>query len=122
MKTQVSGDWTNRETRSVAKWIQEDALNYRRWCEAAKEARQEAPRSRQVTEGRWTAEMASVLLLADWLKEEIHDAAPKEEPSFYGELLDEALAKVDWKQIAEHLLRLVTKADTRRTDDPAAEE
>jgi hypothetical protein len=43
-------------------------------------------------------------LLADWLKEWIERSAPDIKPNVYSELLQAALVRVDWHEVAEHLL------------------
>ena len=43
-------------------------------------------------------------LLADWLKEWIEREAPDIKPNVYSELLQAALVRVDWHEVAGHLL------------------
>ena len=104
METETYNGWTNYETWAVALWIDNDHGLHTCWREAAAEARQEAPNCRQVTEQIWTADSAARFLLADWLREEITDAAPLDEPNLYTDLLIAALGEVNWLEIADHLL------------------
>jgi hypothetical protein len=43
-------------------------------------------------------------LLADWLKEWVEREAPNMTSNVYNELLQAALARVDWHEVAGHLL------------------
>jgi hypothetical protein len=43
-------------------------------------------------------------LLADWLKEWVEREAPSIMPNIYNELLHAALARVDWHEVAAHIL------------------
>jgi hypothetical protein len=69
-----------------------------------------------MTKGSWSRKDAACLLLADWLKEDIADGAPPAEPGVYGDVLTVALARVNWQQIAAHLLDSVPE-DAKQKDD-----
>lgn len=109
--------WTNYETWAVALWIDNERASHECWREAAAEARQEAPTCRQVAEGIWSAENAARFLLADWLKEDITEAAPLTEASVYSDLLNAALAEVNWQEIADHLLESLSENETQKNDE-----
>lgn len=104
MKSKEYDGWTNVETRAVAGWINKDALSRQHWREATVEARREAancPKAAEMPCGAWES---SRLLLADWLKEEIIDRVPLSEADIYMELLNAALAKIRWSELAAKLL------------------
>ena len=104
MKGKEYAGWANLETGAVARWIDKDALSRQHWREAAAEARREAANCPKAAESTREIGEASRLLLADWLKEEIQDRFPLSEADIYTDLLNSALAKVRWAEIAAALL------------------
>lgn len=76
--------WSNYETWAVALWIDNDAGLYQEMHRIA----------RRMTEGR----------LADHIKSTIEDGAPDLEASLYSDLLNAALSKVDWYEVAQHYI------------------
>ena len=96
--------WTNYETWAIALWIDNDHGSHKYWREAATEAQSEAAGCPQVADGTWSRKDAGRFQLADWLKEDITEASPLDEPSVYCDLLNAALDEVNWQEIADHLL------------------
>ena len=81
--------WANYETWAVKLWLDNEEPSYRHWTEQAK---------------RWHGEDDAASSLAEQLKEEVREAAPLEESSLYTDLLNAALAEVDWSEIAHSYL------------------
>ncbi len=97
--------WTNFETWVVSLWLDNEKASYDYWREEANHHRREAPNCSQVIEGIWTAEEAAKINLAGELKEEITDGTPvTSQTSVYSDLLNAALAEVNWYEIAENML------------------
>lgn len=109
--------WTNYETWAVALWIDSERASYECWRQAAAQARREAPTCRQVADGIWSEENAARFLLADWLKEDITDAAPLTEANVYSDLLNAALAEVNWQEIADHWLASLAEEAIHEDDE-----
>jgi len=75
--------WTNKPTWIVALWLDNDEYTYNLMRENAK------------TLNKWE--------LADFIKDFIEENDPlSEEPSFYSDLLDWAIAVVNYDEIAEN--------------------
>jgi hypothetical protein len=104
MESKEYDGWTNYETWAVARWIDKDALSRQHWREAAAEARHEAANCSKAAEMPCGVGEASRLLLADWIKEEIMDRLPLSEVDIYMDLLNAALAKIAWCELAAKLL------------------
>jgi hypothetical protein len=99
--------WTNYETWLVAAWLDNDRKSAERTQQAAETCRTAAPGLTQVTERIWTVEQATQFLLADALKVTYvtHYHAPI--IGMYADLLDQALGRVNWNEIAADLLETV---------------
>jgi hypothetical protein len=104
MKGNEYDGWTNVETWAVARWIDKDDLSRQHWREAAAEAKREAANCPKAAETTCGVREASRLLLADWLKEDIMDRLPLSEADIYMDLLNAALAKIRWSELAAKLL------------------
>lgn len=85
--------WTNYETWAVTLWLGNEEASYRYWRAEAAHHRQDADEPNMAANN-----------LAEQLKDEIEDAAPTDAPSVYSDLLNAALAAVNWYEIAEHWL------------------
>jgi hypothetical protein len=94
----------NHETYVVARWIGRDSLSRQRWREAAAEAEAEAVTCREPGGDPSPSDDAPLLLLADWLKEEFEDQFPLDPGDVYSDLLNSALRRVEWTEIARTLL------------------
>ncbi len=103
-KEQQYNGWTNYETWAVALWIDNDQGSQSYWREEAERQAQEAANCEMVQDAVWTEANAARFNLADQLKDEITDASPEMEASLYTDLLQAALATVNWSEIAENLL------------------
>jgi len=98
--------WTNYETWLVNLWLSNDEPSYRFWRQRTADHRTAAPEAEQVQAGIWTAEQAARFGLADELKESIEEAAADALPQsgMMSDLLGAAVSRVDWHEIAEHML------------------
>ena len=104
VKEERYNGWTNYETWAVSLWIDNDQASHVYWRqETARQAR-EAADCEMVRDAVWTASEAARFNLAEQLKDEIADASPSMEPSLYSDLLQAALATVNWPEIAEDIL------------------
>ena len=89
--------WANFETWCLALWIDNDESSHAYWRERAREAWAEAEQGgNRFVDDR---ESRAALLLAGWLKAEVEEASP-ELGGFYGDVLNAAIAEVDWHEIA----------------------
>jgi hypothetical protein len=97
--------WTNYETWCVNLWLNNDQGSYRYWIEAAETTLQnEAPSSPRVEVYGYTVRNAARCLLAEKLKDELHGTELLERSCVYADLLQAALAAVNWQEIAEGFL------------------
>ena len=103
--------WTNYET-----WVTKRWLDYEQWScdhlrELTKEAREQAPKSSQVKEKRWTVDVAGGYLLADMVRDLVEQLMDNDaiagEASLKTDLLGEAIENINFDEIAENLLREV---------------
>ena len=80
--------WTNKPTWAVALWINNDQGLQEMVIEAARNDKDDS------------------YLLADWLQDQFADELNPiaEDASMYADLLNWALAYVDWKSLAEHFI------------------
>ena len=92
------------ETWAVCLWLEKDKESQDHWTEAAKEAREEAAQCWQVRVQIWEPLRAPIYLLANRLEEEVTKRLPDSGPSLYSDLVNLALLKVDWHEVAEALL------------------
>jgi hypothetical protein len=84
--------WTNYETWLVKLWMDNDQGSYEYWREATKE--------------HLTVDKDDGLIsLADQLKEEHTEAATEGLEGFRLDLMGAALSEVDWREIAESLIK-----------------
>lgn len=104
MNEHLYNGWSNYETWTVSLWIDNDQQSYEYWREQADAQRKAALTCSQVLNGTWTAEEAAKYNLATQLKEEITTGSPLSTASMYSDLLNTALANVDWQEIADDYL------------------
>jgi hypothetical protein len=104
--------WSNYETWNLALWIGNDEGSDRYWREVAQDVYDEAEADRNFTRSERAA-----LDLAERLKDEITESNPLADgASFFADVLNAAIAEVNWYEIAEHWLDDV---DTDEADQPA---
>ena len=96
--------WTNYESWAVHLWLTNEQGSYFYWQEQARSRIDDAPHSRQVRDGIWTADRAALFMLADQLREEIENEAPNGAASVYSDLLTSALSEVNWSEIAQAII------------------
>lgn len=104
--------WSNYETWNVALWIGNEEGSDSYWREVTQEVYDEAEADKN-----FTREERAALTLADRLKDEIEEAAPKLSGSMFGDLLSAALSEVDWHEIASDWLKGVEKADPEEDEN-----
>jgi hypothetical protein len=95
--------WKNYETWVVMLWIDNERGTYGHWRDAAREALRDAEPTPPLTR-RESAHFA----LAARLQDETEESAPCLDAGPYADLLNAALAEVDWHEIAAALLEDVT--------------
>ncbi len=98
---QTYNGFANYETWAVALWLGNDWASYQQWREISHEVWQDMG---SVTQKHLTPFEAASIELADRLKAEVEDGVPLTAPSMYTDLLQGALAEVDWYEIAGNLL------------------
>jgi hypothetical protein len=97
------GQW-NYETWRVADWLERDEASRCYWSEAARQCKAAAPSTVLVTQRGWTLELAAQVMLRLRLSSEVGDSLPIVKDSLLGDLVEAALEKVDWQEIAGYLL------------------
>jgi len=95
MTEEKCNGWTNRETWLIALWIDNDQGSQEYWLKEAGDAMDDT-----------NAEQShAIRILADRLKDEhTLDAEHVEITGVYADLMNYALAGVNWYEIAEHLI------------------
>ena len=100
--------WTNYETWLVNLWIDNDQGTQEYWLDKAKDFAECAQDSSQVRDGIWTTAEAAKFNFADFLKDRYEgDAAyflPSDRANVFHDLLQAALGRVEWMEIAASLL------------------
>lgn len=91
-----------RATKLVADWVHTDDEIYTRWHGYAQRAMEEAEGAPEVRERQATATEVAARLLAKRLQEEVSRNGP--ETGLHRDLLQNAIAEVNWVEIAEDLL------------------
>ena len=99
----------NYETWCVNRWLTTGHEMPRQCQELAAIADDAAPHSSLVFDGIWTTAEAGRNLLADALREFVDEINPvADQSSVFADLMDAALDKVDWHELAGSLLTLPT--------------
>jgi len=112
--------WTNYETWAVKLWIDNEQSSQEYWTERTIAAWQESD-DRQPNQFMNRSENARTLL-AEWLKDEFEDAecnlleTADASSSVFADLLGAALGRVDWREIADAMLRDMAENADDRTD------
>jgi hypothetical protein len=104
MTTEKYNGYRNYETWAVALWLSNDEASDRYWREAARSAKRASLNCGPVREGVWSAERAPCYLLSEQLEEEVTGGTPELGPNLFSDLLDAALAEVDWREVANAFL------------------
>jgi hypothetical protein len=92
------------EAWCVSLWLNNDEGTHRFWLTEAEQVRAAAKECPPVKDGIWTPAQAEQFLLADRLKNHLNDQSPLTEPSLYSDLLNAALAAVEWPEVADEFL------------------
>ncbi len=95
--------WFNYETWLLKLWIDNEEGSSRYWDATAQEVYDEAE-----ADAPFTRDERATLDLADRLKSEFEEAQPELE-GFWSDLLNAAMSKVNWYEIAEHYIADVEK-------------
>ena len=99
----------NYESWCMTRWLANDEEMSRQCRELAAIACDAALESSLVFDGIWTTAEASRNLLADALREFVGEFNPvADQSSVFADLMDAALDKVDWHELAGSLLTLPT--------------
>jgi len=94
MNEEKSHGWTNRYTWLVNLWISNDQVEYEQWRDQAAAAREEQRSGRGAE---------AVRVLEESLESHYTEARPIHS-GMYAELLSTALERVNWMEIAEHMI------------------
>ena len=96
--------WLNYETWLVALWLDNDKGSQGYWREATQEAWDMAEDSGPMKEWNLSRHHTARHMLAERLKDELEEGNPVQTADLYGDLMNAALAGVDWLEIADHYL------------------
>ena len=99
--------WTNYETWNVKLWIDNDEGSCRYWQDTADEILDRNTETTTDDDGNEAKEFDTDTAkseLADQLSTEIKDSAPDLGASCFADLLNAALSKVDWYEIAQSMI------------------
>jgi hypothetical protein len=102
MSDKTYNGWTNYETWLVKLWMDNDGGSYGHYQDVAQEAASQADKPED-----------AVPDLADQLKQEYEEAADEllpGEASVWHDLINGALAEVNWYEIAEHMIEEAAEA------------
>ena len=91
-------------TKLVSDWIHVDEKALKYWRENAKRELEWAALSREVKEKLGTVYEVAVWRLSKRLREEVAQEIPPQNAGVFRDLIHEALATVNWTQVAEDLL------------------
>jgi hypothetical protein len=103
MDTKYNG-WTNYETWCVNLWFMNDEETYMHWSDESRRHMTEAPESQRVKQWGYSIREAARCALAEHLQETIEAEAGLGFATLYTDLLQAALAAVNWHEIAANWL------------------
>lgn len=103
MKLKYDG-WTNLVTWRVILWLDHEKESLAYWRETATRFQNIAGDSRWVWDEGLSIEEVVTWELTRKLEEEMCMASPLHKPSMYADLLNAALAEVNWQEVAKHCL------------------
>jgi hypothetical protein len=99
--------WSNYETWCIHVWLTNDFPTYRHCRGLVLDARRDAVTCHQVRDRLWTPDEAVRFLLADLLRDFMHNESPlRHHASIFADLLNAALSVIDWYEIAEAFLEM----------------
>lgn len=98
--------FANYETWTVSLWLSNDYESYQRWRAASQH---EWATARRLESFRAPVRETAAIELSQRLKAEIEDASPDLGATLYADLLQAALAEVDWYELATNLLDDITE-------------
>jgi hypothetical protein len=104
MNSRGYNGWPNHETWLVALWLDNEERSFRQWRETARSLLLEARTDDRVLKDGMSIEDAAVCLLADDLSASVEAYMPDWGNTMYADLLRCALAEVEWRAIASHIL------------------
>ena len=95
----------NYETSVTQQWLTNNEQTYRMCMLHASACRDQALVCNQVSEGIWTVEQATRILLADHLKQLVEGGNPlRDYTTLYSDLLSAAMSEIDWHELADAFL------------------
>jgi hypothetical protein len=105
--------YANGETAAIILNVDNDAVTQARWLDVARDGWSNAE-----ADGSLTRRDKALLAIADTLEEDYEDKRPGnvDGNDIYSELLSKALGRVEWTEVAEHLL---TKMEEHDRPQPA---
>ena len=98
--------WKNYETWVVMLWIDNARGTYGYWRDAARESLRNAEPTPPLTRRE-----SALFALSARLKDETEETAPSLDAGMYSDMLNAALAEVEWHEIAASLLEDVAPGD-----------
>jgi hypothetical protein len=113
--------WTNFETWAVNLGLKNDRGSCEHWGEQAREALSEAAEEGEAEAYGETVGKRAACVLARRIREAVEEGAPDLGATLYSDLLNAALSKVDWLEIAEDLLADLQPNETSSEEAEAFE-
>jgi hypothetical protein len=115
MSDKTYNGWTNYETWCIGVWIDNDEPMYREVTALAQSVWDES--SGLSAYAKFTGneifnrEEKAVYTLSNALKEKFEEEKPEMGNTVWSDLLDAAVDEVNWRELAEHFLESVDKAE-----------
>ena len=107
-ETEKYNGWTNYETWDCKLWIDNEQSSQAYWREVAQEAK-----ANPIENEYMTLERCIVNALADNMKEQFEEQAEawmKDQASFFADIFNAGLGRVNWHEIAESLIEELDEA------------
>jgi hypothetical protein len=105
MKAESYNGWSNYETWLVGLWIDNNEGDYNYWIETAEGIYKDAE-----ADNVFTKEERATLDLSEQLKDAIEENSPAGVTGLYADLMTGALGKVDWREVASHIMDTIDKS------------
>jgi hypothetical protein len=96
--------WTNYATWCVALWLGNEEATYRQIQRLARQAWDDAPRSREMKSWKWPREDAAICILGHQLQGFVEEQNTVTGTTLYADLMNAALSNVQWFEIAADCL------------------